>query len=612
MSSLPTSDGFDHLAHPSGQSSEIGNHTSVPRSVSTSVCPVKPSDAAGLDRQADKALKVSAEFQIASEEREHLLPLQGLSAHASSADTASADQRPPRPLQNSLEQTVVTDTLKKSPAEKSTPSHEFHLCTKRETSLSITATRVCDPQMFLHQKGWHPEYQNQSLVNGFQQHEEARNQQHEVVQQNAPCDQAHLCSTGTLDPPGQRQQSQPKRVDLEAEMKGDELQQNVDLQGAGKNVLNRGYLGCSSSETLMDVDVVEQSLVAVFNSGGCPNAKSIDASHLILDNPSMEVEISKYNPSSEILTNSISTQDLRGPESKVDISRTNEEDSSCSPLSLCGSGHTSVETTEESCSSITTALKELHELLVISSNPASENIYEDTFCPSGTGAKGQISTNDLPEIWAHSEPLPTSLDEQCPPGFSHQSVPVSTKTEKLGTSPDTGMENINDINFRGPVEGVPKLRESTDESSSSSVPQASMEMSNQLHRTLGVEISPKLLTGEGNALNQICEQTESLPSSFLLVKDSGQGIPNPVTEKPESRENTCPEAAGPFLEFEPPTSHPSNPSIFPPLIFPAADIERILRAGFTLQEALGALHRVGGNVDLALLVLLAKNIVVPT
>ena len=83
--------------------------------------------------------------------------------------------------------------------------------------------------------------------------------------------------------------------------------------------------------------------------------------------------------------------------------------------------------------------------------------------------------------------------------------------------------------------------------------------------------------------------------------------------RPETRENVCSEAAGPLLEFEPPTSHPSSsPSFLAPLIFPAADIDWILHAGFTLQEALGALHRVGGNADLALLVLLGKNTVVPT
>ncbi|XP_010014948.1 PREDICTED: regulatory solute carrier protein family 1 member 1 [Nestor notabilis] len=46
--------------------------------------------------------------------------------------------------------------------------------------------------------------------------------------------------------------------------------------------------------------------------------------------------------------------------------------------------------------------------------------------------------------------------------------------------------------------------------------------------------------------------------------------------------------------------------------FPAADVDRILGAGFTMREALEALEQADGNADLALLILLAKSIVVPT
>lgn len=45
---------------------------------------------------------------------------------------------------------------------------------------------------------------------------------------------------------------------------------------------------------------------------------------------------------------------------------------------------------------------------------------------------------------------------------------------------------------------------------------------------------------------------------------------------------------------------------------PAADLDQIVGAGFTPQEAGEALEHAGGNADLALLLLLARNIVVPT
>ncbi|KAM6216923.1 regulatory solute carrier protein family 1 member 1 [Rhynchocyon petersi] len=497
MSSLSASDGFSHLAHPSGQSPEIGNHPSPARSVSASVCPIKPSDPDSLDSNAHKALMASAEFQIASEEREHLLPLQDLSDHASSAGSAPALQSPA--LQNSPEGAVVADTLKKSPAERSTQSLEFHLYTRQETSLTVKTTKIRDPQKFLSERGWHPESQNVSRVNGLEPHEEPGATQREVVQQNASCGQ-ELCDTRDLEPSGERQPNQQKCVDLEAEMKADSLQQNVGFPGAEKSVLHTEYSGCSSSEIVMDIDVVEQSLVAVLHSDSQKaSVNSIGASAPTLDNPLMEVETSKYNLSPEILTNSISTQDLQHPESNVKMSGTNKELGNCSPsLSLCGSCQTSVEMTEESYSSVTTALKELHDLLVISSNPASENTPEDVVCLSETGAEGQTSTEDLPERWAPNEPLGASLDEQYLQVFPHQSVPVSAQMEKLETSPGTGTEDIKDVTFRGPgddmlldKEDAPKARDLTDENNS--VLSTSAEVSNQLHCTLGAEISPRLL-----------------------------------------------------------------------------------------------------------------------
>ncbi|XP_006866424.1 PREDICTED: regulatory solute carrier protein family 1 member 1-like [Chrysochloris asiatica] len=619
MSSLPASDGYNHLAHPSGQSPEIGNPTSFARSASASVCPVKPSDPDSLEPKAVKALKASAEFQITSDTRAHLLPLQDLSDYASSTDSAPAGQSPDRPLQSSSEEADVADTLKKSPAEKSTQGLKFHLYTRQETNLSVTTTRMRESQMLLSEKGWHLEYQNLSPVNGLQQHEE-EHEQHEVLQQNSPRDQEHVSNTGDLELPGERQKNQQKCVGLEAEMKGDRLQQNVDLLDTERNILPSGCFGCSNSETLMEIDIVEQSLVAVFNSEGGQNTsvKNTGASDLTLDNPLMEVETSKCNLSNEILINSISTEDIQLPGSDVKMSGTNKEYGDCSSsLSVCGSCQSSVESTEESYSSVTTALQELHELLVSSSNTASESVSEEVSCQSETRVEGQMSTKDFSERWSQTEPLPAIQDAQAPQVSSPQAVPVPVKAEQCtGSSPGAGREELETTDFRGTSDGtpthtedVPQSRESFKESHS--IPLASANQSNQPYSTLGAAMSSRLL-GEEDALNQTSEQTKSLPSSFILVKDLGQGIRDPMTDSPETRENVCPEAASLFLEFDPPYSYPSSPSVLPPLIFPAADIDRILRAGFTLQEALGALHRVGGNADLALLVLLAKNIVVPT
>ena len=77
----------------------------------------------------------------------------------------------------------------------------------------------------------------------------------------------------------------------------------MDLSGTEKNILPSGCFGCSNSETLMEVGIVEQSLVAVLiNSAGSQNTnvRNVGASYLTLDNPLMEVETSKCNPSFKI------------------------------------------------------------------------------------------------------------------------------------------------------------------------------------------------------------------------------------------------------------------------------------------------------------------------
>lgn len=617
MSSLPTSDGFNHPAHRSGQSPEIGDPVSLAHSVPASACPVKPSDPDSIE---PKAVKASAEFQITSEKKEHL-PLQDLSNSASSADSAPADQSPAMPLQNSSEEAIVADNTEKS-AERSTQGLRSPLHTRQQASLSVTTSRVQEPPGFLGEKGWYPENQKLSQVNGLQQHKEPGNQQHGVGQQNALNDQEHLCSTEDFEILGERQQNQQKGVDLETTMKEDGLQHSVDLLGTEENILPSGCFGCSNSETLMEVDTAEESLVAMLNSadGQHASVKNIGASALTLDNPLMEVETSKCNPpSSEILSNSVCTQDLQLPDSNVEMSGINKEGEDCSPsLSLGGSCQPSVESAEEPCSSLTAALKELHELLVISSKPASENTSGEVTYQSEMITEGHTGIQDLSERWTQSERLTVTQNEDHSQVSFHQSICVSVRAEKLtDTSNGAGVDvvensNIGDLGdgLGTEKESVPKPRGSVKETSSATL--ASAKTSKQSHCTLGVDIPPQLLAGEEDAVSHTSEQMKSL-SSFILVKDLGQSTHKPVTDRPETREDVCPEAAGPLLEFEPPPSQSSpSPSILSPFIFPAADIDRILRAGFTLQEALGALHRVGGNADLALLVLLAKNIVVPT
>lgn len=101
-----------------------------------------------------------------------------------------------------------------------------------------------------------------------------------------------------------------------------------------------------------------------------------------------------------------------------------------------------------------------------------------------------------------------------------------------------------------------------------------------------------------------------MSSDFILVKDLGQGTQNPVTDGPGTKD-VFPEAQGHLLNLSHlPIIHQVSQFLHH-YFFPVADIDRILHAGFTLQEVLEALQQVCGNADLALLILVAKNIVVP-
>lgn len=580
MPSLPTSEGLNHPA-PSGPSPEVGSPTSLARSVSASVCAIKPSDPNSIGSPAMEATKASAEFQTNSKKTDP--PLQVLPDLASSAEWNLA-----MPSHISPEEAFVTGNLENS-AEKRTQGLRVYLHTRQDASLSLTAG-THEPQILMEEKSWHPENQNPSQVNGLQQHGETESVQCEAGALGVPHGRECLCHTEDLELHGEG-------VRWEAVMEGDAaLQRTAHLLSAEEGLPASGRWSCSCSEALMEVDSAEQSPVARCRSTAKQVIESPGVSHLTSDNPSMEVEISQCNLSCERVEHSVLTRDLQLPEDNVEMSTMdNKDDSSPSPLS--GHGQPSLEPAEEFCSSVTVALKELHELLVISCKPASEDSPEDITCQSEMGAESQTSISDLIGRRAQSEHLTPS--DQHPQVSCHQTTSESEKTEILGTAPRAAIEAEASTSFGGlgdglsPGRGVPKSTESVRKSCSVAI--TSAKLSEQLPCTSGVESSLELAGGEEGAHSQPSEHVQ-----------------NPGPDRPESS-TVCPGAVPPFSGLDQPTTQSlSTPSALPPFVFPAADVDRILGAGFTLQEALGALHRVGGNADLALLVLLAKNIVVPT
>ena len=125
---------------------------------------------------------------------------------------------------------------------------------------------------------------------------------------------------------------------------------------------------------------------------------------------------------------------------------------------------------------------------------------------------------------------PWTVAHQAPPstGFSRQEYWSGLPFPFPGDLPDPGIEP------RSPELQADTL--TSEPPGKPSVTLALAKISNQLHCILGIEISPRVLASEEDALNQALEQTES-SSRFILVKDLDQGTQNPVADRPETREN---------------------------------------------------------------------------
>ncbi|XP_001366214.3 protein DDI1 homolog 2 isoform X1 [Monodelphis domestica] len=609
-SSLPACGGSDSEAHSSGLSSKISHPVSLDCSVSApaSICSYKPSPREITDPSA-----VRAESQGASDKNERSPPFPDLPAEASSHSTME-DQpagclRSATTLWDSSKETIMMDNLKKSPAQESIKAHPD----REQKDLPVLATQVPPPQTFLGKKGPRSPCQDPSPETGPQQHTQPANEQPEV-EQWTEADSPRLPWITEMRP------SLPptplKSVGLQAEDQGDE-QQKPGPPPPEDTVPSSASFGSSCTETIMEVDVIQQSQQrALCSLAGSQNA---GASDLTADNPWVKVEASLHHPSNVALGNPVATIDLQPPENNVEMSETNSESlyllrETHPSLSLSADEQASTNPagpTEESCLSVTAALKELHQLLVISCQESPGNLVsEEVVCPQEMAAEARPDRRQIAEKSSLSQHLSTSSRlEQNSQGSSCEvkSVLVKAKRSARGESGISG--NLDESLAAAPGAGH-KSQEMGRESSS--FPGTSVETPGHLNSG-GPDVSPEYVATEGGPILPTSQQTEASPSAFIPLGLS-QDPHDLVTGMPEIRGNViCPEATRPLHGLEQ-LDRPlaSIPSLLPSHLFPAADVDRILRAGFTLREALGALQRVGGNADLALLILLAKNIIVPT
>ncbi|KAJ6656889.1 hypothetical protein lerEdw1_003220 [Lerista edwardsae] len=244
---------------------------------------------------------------------------------------------------------------------------------------------------------------------------------------------------------------------------------------------------------------------------------------------------------------------------------------------------------EEPCPSLTSALKELHRLLVES---CAADCREDSSCqPAGAPEEQVASQGAAEEARECPEREPLCPDSAAGRASAGVHLPEAA-VESLGVqgmhplAAGAWQEALNGPDIHSPPAAGSQLQCS--ELPATSPPHCSSSQG-----------PGATVLGQIQLLPPDTPQAEEASQGTGSALPTGAGMPS---VRGSAAEPSQPLSAGPAVPV---------PAAPPPLAFPAADIDQISGAGFTPQEAGEALARAGGNADLALLILLAKNIVVP-
>ncbi|NWX65766.1 RSCA1 protein, partial [Promerops cafer] len=617
MPSLPASDGFQNPVQSSGLNSKICNPTNqlLDRSVSApaSICSSESSLAEPIDPRAIKTSDSSPEHQI-TPEKEHALVLQH---HSNSSSLANNDPSPhtgdgtcsnPGCLsQKKLKETFTADILKECNAKGQDHGQE-HPLEVTKVNLDDTATKHRqDKDICLSSK----QEQKHELPTDHRMCKEPEKEH--LEEQTKTTDPEPPCCVGGVEKPAVAEAKQPENPPMEM---------RDGLERAGLScVKGSTQLSASCShvhvEASMEIDAVEQAAAEAQSSA---RQQKQQTENRRISNPnseafSMEVELLK-SPSS--LSDPLSTSDVLQSKSTSEIPAKYHElanlaaDSS-SPSSTQQLDMDPGRPSEEPCFPLASALKELHKLLVIS-------------------RKGECKILALEEVsqleMVHREPavqqkgLPEGEQKGSDPASQEQSCSFpearSEGAGAEGSQPcDSGREHISTrpISPGQPVLGGGALEGQKGSGKSNVVVLSSAA-------TPGQQQSPEqrevLAGGSQSPPSPTLEQSTPVSSTPSITASAPQDTRRLFTGAAGRNGNAAP--AGPWPvggSEEPPPSPPAAYSrrttgAPPPPAFPVADVDRILGAGFTPQEALQALEQAGGNTDLALLILLAKSIVVPT
>lgn len=619
MPSLPASDGFQNPVQSSGLNSKICNSTNqlLDRSVSApaSVCSSESSLTEPIDPRAVKSLESSTECQITPEE-EHPL-LSHLSSNASLANNDPSPQPGEVPCcnpaclsQKTLKETLIADSLKECKAKEQDHGQEHPLEVTKANSLADTAAKHGqNKDVFLssEQEGKHElPIVHQTRKEPEKEHAE---EQTETTDPEPPC---HVAG---VEKPVVEEARQPENPPVE--IRGDGLEKLGHSCGKG-SIQMSASISCMHTEAFMEVDVVEQPAAEVQGSASeqKQQAGNRSGSNLNLDAFSMEVESLK---SASSLNDPLSIGDVPQSKSTSEIPAKYTElynqlvaEGSSSPSSIHQLDMDPGRPSEERCFSLASALKELHKLLVISQKGeckilASEEVSQLEMAHKGPAAQQKGLSEDK-----QKGSDPASQEQSC---SLYEVRPEGGRAE--GKQPcDCGIENISTGSGghiqSAPGEGASEIQKFSGKSDLVVVNSAATPDQQQ-----SSEQEEVLAGGHQSPTSPTLEQKPSVSSAPTVDEGAPQDTQSLFTGAPRRSSTSAPE--GPWLGgCEEPLQNPpaactgltSGASPLP--AFPAADVDRILGAGFTMREALEALEQADGNADLALLILLAKSIVVPT
>ncbi|NXI99646.1 RSCA1 protein, partial [Psophia crepitans] len=620
MPSLPASDGFQNPAQSSGLNSKICNPTNklLDRSVSApaSICSSESSIAEPIDPRAVKSFESSTECRI-TPEKEHLLLLQQLPSNASLANNNPSPQpgevtccSPACLSQKTLRETFTADSLKECNAKEQDHGQEPPLEVTKENSLADPAAEhgqnkdVC-LSAEQEQKREFP-VDHQTCKEPAKEH---------LEKQTETTDPEPACHAGGVEKPVVEEASQPG--DPPVEMRGDGLEK-AGLSCAKGSIRMSASCSRVHAEAFMEIDVVEQSVAEAHSSASeqKQQAENRSVSDLSSDAISMEVESLKSVSS---LSHLLSTGDVphakstsESPVKYSELSDLVAEDSS-SPSNIRQLDTDAGRPSEEPCFSLASALKELHKLLVISRKGEGKN----------------LASEEVPQLEiVHREPAAQqqglSEDDQkgSDPASQEQSCPFYEMRSEGGRAEGkqlcgSGTENISvgsvSHTQSALAEGALEIQKFSGKSDLVQVNSAAT--SDQQQSSEQAEV---LAEGYQSPTSATLEQNESVSSKPALDDGAPRDPQSTFAGAAGRSSSSVPEGLWPLGGCEEPLLIPPaactglTPGASPPPAFPAADVDRILSAGFTTREALEALEQADGNTDLALLILLAKSIVVPT